>query len=48
MPRSNLRNLMLRADVVNAVKEGKFHIYAVSSADDRHRSSDRSSGGRAQ
>jgi predicted ATP-dependent protease len=34
MPRANLRNLMLRRDVVNAVKEGKFHIYAVSTADE--------------
>jgi len=29
IPTSNLRNLMLRPDVVEAVKEGKFHIYAV-------------------
>ncbi|HXV48933.1 MAG TPA: ATP-binding protein, partial [Candidatus Binatia bacterium] len=29
IPRANLRNLMLRADVVDAVKAGKFHIYAV-------------------
>jgi predicted ATP-dependent protease len=34
MPRSNLRNLMLRPDVVAAVQEGKFHIYAVSTADE--------------
>ena len=34
MPRSNLRNLMLRPDVVDAVKEGKFHIYAVSTTDE--------------
>ena len=34
MPRSNLRNLMLRADVVDAVKEGKFHIHAVSTIDE--------------
>ncbi len=34
MPRSNLRNLMLRADVVDAVKEGKFHIHAVSTVDE--------------
>jgi len=30
IPRANLRNLMLREDVVEAVREGKFHIYAVS------------------
>ena len=34
MPRSNLRNLMLRRDVVDAVKEGKFHIYGVGTADE--------------
>jgi predicted ATP-dependent protease len=34
MPKSNLRNLMLRADVVAAVKEGKFHIYAVDTIDE--------------
>jgi predicted ATP-dependent protease len=30
MPRSNLRNLMLRRDVIEAVEQGKFHVYAVS------------------
>jgi predicted ATP-dependent protease len=34
IPRQNLRNLMLREEVVNAVKEGKFHIYAVSTVDE--------------
>lgn len=34
MPRSNLRNLMLRPDVVEAVKDGKFHVYAVSTIDE--------------
>jgi ATP-dependent Lon protease len=34
MPRSNLRNLMLRPDVVTAVQEGKFHIYAVRTIDE--------------
>jgi predicted ATP-dependent protease len=34
MPKANLRNLMLRSDVVQAVKDGKFHIYAVSSIDE--------------
>ena len=33
MPTSNLRNLMLRPDVVQAVAEEKFHIYAVQSID---------------
>jgi ATP-dependent Lon protease len=34
MPRANLRNLMLRSDVVEAAKAGKFHIYAVSTIDE--------------
>jgi ATP-dependent Lon protease len=34
MPRANLRNLMLRADVVAAAQVGKFHIYAVSTIDE--------------
>jgi predicted ATP-dependent protease len=34
LPRTNLRNLMLRRDVVEAVKEGKFHIYSVSTIDE--------------
>jgi predicted ATP-dependent protease len=34
MPRSNLRNLMLRPDVIEAVNQGKFHIYAVNSVDE--------------
>jgi predicted ATP-dependent protease len=34
MPQSNLRNLMLRPDVIQAVKEGNFHIYAVNSIDE--------------
>jgi len=34
IPMSNLRNLMLRQDVVDAVREGKFHIYAVTTIDE--------------
>ncbi|MFN3533871.1 MAG: Lon protease family protein [Desulfatiglandales bacterium] len=34
IPKSNLRDLMLRREVVNAVREGKFHIYAVSTVDE--------------
>ena len=34
IPKSNLRNLMLRPDVVQAVKDGKFHIYAVNNIDE--------------
>jgi predicted ATP-dependent protease len=34
MPKSNLRNLMLRPDVVQAIKDGKFRVYAVNSIDE--------------
>jgi lon-related putative ATP-dependent protease len=34
IPRANLRNLMLRLDVVEAVQEGKFHIYSVGTIDE--------------
>lgn len=34
IPRQNIRNLMLREDVVQAVKDGKFHIYAVNTIDE--------------
>ena len=34
IPRANVRNLMLRGDVVAAVRAGKFHIYAVSTIDE--------------
>jgi lon-related putative ATP-dependent protease len=30
IPAQNIRNLMLNEEVINAVKEGKFHIYAIS------------------
>jgi predicted ATP-dependent protease len=33
IPASNVRNLMLKEEVVAAVKEGKFHIYPVSTID---------------
>ena len=33
IPHSNVKNLMLREDVVEAVKEGKFHIYPVETID---------------
>ena len=33
IPQSNVKNLMLREDVVEAVKEGKFHIYPVETID---------------
>ncbi len=34
IPRANVTNLMLREDVINAVNEGKFHIYAIDTVDD--------------
>jgi lon-related putative ATP-dependent protease len=34
IPESNVQNLMLKEDVVNAVKEGKFHIYSVKTIDE--------------
>lgn len=34
IPKTNLRNLMLRQDVVKAVREGKFHVYAVETVDE--------------
>ncbi|MEO0004760.1 MAG: ATP-binding protein [candidate division WOR-3 bacterium] len=33
IPKANLGDLMLREDVVKAVKEGRFHIYAVETID---------------
>ena len=34
MPRTNVSNLMLRDDVLQAVEDGTFHIYAVDNVDD--------------
>lgn len=34
IPTANLKNLMLRKDVVDAVAAGKFHVYAVSHSDE--------------
>ena len=34
IPESNVKDLMLRQDVVDAVKDGKFHIYPVSTIDE--------------
>ena len=34
VPHQNVRNLMLREDVVEAVRDGKFHIYAVKTIDE--------------
>jgi lon-related putative ATP-dependent protease len=34
IPQRNLRNLMLREEVNEAIKQGKFHVYAVGSVDE--------------
>jgi lon-related putative ATP-dependent protease len=34
IPASNVKHLMLRDEVVDAVKEGKFHIYPISTIDE--------------
>jgi predicted ATP-dependent protease len=34
IPRSNVKHLMLRSDVVQAVKHGQFRVYAVSTVDE--------------
>lgn len=34
IPQANVRNLMLRHDVVQAVREGQFHVYSVSTIDE--------------
>jgi predicted ATP-dependent protease len=34
IPASNVKNLMLRHDVIDAVKEGSFHIYPVETVDE--------------
>ena len=34
IPKANVANLMLRRDVIEAVKEGKFHVYAINNVDE--------------
>jgi len=34
IPEQNVKNLMLREDVVEAVREGKFHVYPVNTIDE--------------
>lgn len=34
IPHQNIKNLMLRDDIVQAVRDGKFHVYAVRSIDE--------------
>jgi len=33
IPKANVKNLMLKREVIDAVKEGKFHIYQVSTVE---------------
>ena len=34
IPRDNVQHLMLRADVVDAVRRGEFHVYGIATIDD--------------
>jgi predicted ATP-dependent protease len=34
IPRSNVKHLMLRKEVVDAVREGRFHVWAVNTVDE--------------
>jgi predicted ATP-dependent protease len=34
IPESNVQNLMLKEEVVQAVKDGKFHLYSVKTIDE--------------
>ena len=34
IPKANVQDLMLKKEVVDAVKEGKFHVWAVGHADE--------------
>ncbi len=34
IPKANLKDLMLKKEVVNAVKDGKFHVWAVGTVDE--------------
>lgn len=34
IPKSNIENLMLRQEVIDAVKEGRFHVWSVSTIDE--------------
>lgn len=34
IPASNVKNLMLRSDVVEAVKAGQFHVYPITHVDE--------------
>ena len=34
IPHQNVKNLMLREDVVGAIRDGEFHIYSVATIDE--------------
>ncbi|GAM57421.1 ATP-dependent protease La type II [Vibrio ishigakensis] len=34
LPKSNLRHLSLHKDVIDAIKQGKFHIWSVENVDE--------------
>lgn len=34
VPRSNVKNLVLRPDVMRAIEAGRFHIHAIDDVDD--------------
>jgi predicted ATP-dependent protease len=34
IPQANVRNLMLKDEVIDAVKAGKFHVWAVATIDE--------------
>ena len=34
IPRTNVKDLMLREDIQEAVDEGRFHVYAIDTVDD--------------
>ncbi|NLE00543.1 MAG: AAA family ATPase [Fibrobacter sp.] len=34
IPASNVRNLVLRREVIDAIKDGKFHVWAINSVDE--------------
>ena len=34
IPKANVKNLMLKKEVIDAVKQGKFHIYQVSTIEE--------------
>ncbi|MCK5093031.1 MAG: ATP-dependent protease, partial [Gammaproteobacteria bacterium] len=34
IPQSNVKHLMLREDVIDAVKQGQFHVYPVENVDE--------------